>query len=94
MFRFVLRLISEHKVFHKPEGTRRAGSTEGAICSQLLARDPGPLFDHFEKNKTLELDRSGPVSKGLTHGISQLQISALRMAENYQGEGSVEISQI
>ena len=33
-----------------PEGTRRAGSTEGAICSQLLARDPGPLFDHFEKD--------------------------------------------
>ena len=25
-----------------PEGTRRAGSTEGAICSQILARDPGP----------------------------------------------------
>ena len=30
----------------------------------------------------LKYDGSDPVSKGLTHGISQLQISALRMAES------------
>ena len=38
-----------------PEGTRRAGSTEGAICSQTLARDSSPEKSYFSKNDFLRL---------------------------------------